>query len=139
MTFFFFHLGSFGTNETLTKFWLNLRMITYFTDYAMKGHMFQSFDFHPEDWCLARCNLDQWCRSVNYNRKVSSFKTCELNSATRQQRPKSYNPRTGWVYFENKVTTSATFFIAYTLIVYKLVRNVIENTLSLLKRTALDH
>ena len=64
--------------------------------------MVQRFNFEPEDWCLARCNRDPQCRSVNYNKQPTAG-NCELNSATNQQYPDSYKPRTGWIYFENKV------------------------------------
>ena len=108
-----FFWNTFVLNGSVDEFWLTLErncenqnIITCFLDYALDDHVAQSFDFYPEDWCLARCNLNQRCRSVNFKRDISSTpRNCELNSATRQKRPRSYNPRPGWVYFENKVDT----------------------------------
>ena len=85
----------------------------FLADYALEDHVIQTFYTLPENRCLARCNVNKRCRSVNYNRNLSSNHDCELNSATNQQYSKSYKQRPGWVYFENKVRTFLNLLIRY--------------------------
>ena len=87
----------------------------FLSDYALEDHVIKTFYTLPEDLCLAKCNLNKRCRSVSYNKKRSSNLDCQLNSATNQQYPKSYKPRPGWVYIENKVRSFFNFDLTYTM------------------------
>ena len=87
----------------MIKLWRTTFCKSLILDYALKDHIVEKFQLLTEDLCLAKCNRNKRCRSVNYNRKRSSFYNCELNSATNQQYSKSYKPRRGWVNYEKRI------------------------------------
>lgn len=76
----------------------NCRSVSSINEYALTGHTYETITGKQLTTCVALCDNDPKCYSINY---VLTTSTCELSDRTRVTNPNDFNHKPSHVYLEH--------------------------------------
>lgn len=83
---------------TLSGVQNNCRSVSSINEYALTGHTYKTITGKQLTTCVALCDDDPKCYSINY---IFTTNTCELSDRTRVTNPKDFRHKPSHVYLEH--------------------------------------